>query len=219
MNRILEEELMENEEQVLAYSNADFSSSNKLFIKFLIENSSEKANFVLDIGCGHGSIDIELANQLEDVHILAIDGSAQMVDLAKQIVKNHNLTQRIEIKKSRLPNLNVQAKKYDIIFSKDLLHHIPEPKDFWNEIHRLANDSTSIFVMDLIRPNSIYEAKKIVESVSANEPKILQEDFYNSLLAAFSIEEIKEQIKMSKLNLQISNFGDRHFIVKNRNNL
>ncbi|MEJ2662837.1 MAG: class I SAM-dependent methyltransferase, partial [Spirochaetia bacterium] len=105
-----------------------------------------------------------------------------------------------EAKIGRLPNLNIRAGLYDMIISKDLLHHLPDPKYFWQEVTRLSNDNTIIYVMDLIRPRSKNAAKRIVENVSANEPEILKTDFYNSLLAAFTINVIKHQVKKTKFN-------------------
>ena len=132
----------------------------------------------------------------------------------KEDTTEDSLINKIEFKVSKLPSLDIKAKIYDVIISKDLLHHIPDPDNFWKEIERLANDATSIFVMDLIRPGSEKDARKIVESVSPDEPEILKLDFYNSLLAAFTINEIKEQIERTNLVYQIDKLGDRHFIAK-----
>lgn len=214
IDRILEPELMEDKEQTLAYSNADFTYSNQLFIQFIIKDLNKIINKLLDIGCGPGDVDIGLVKQIADINILAFDGSTQMVELAEQKIKKHNLTNRIEIKVGRLPGLDIKTKEYDIIISKDLLHHIPDPNDFWHEVERLSNDSTSIYVMDLFRPESKDEAKRIVENVSPNEPEILKADFYNSLLAAFTVNEIKKQLKKTRFNYHIDILGDRHFIIK-----
>lgn len=200
--------------QVMAYSNANFKSSDQLFIDFFLHDASRNIDKVLDLGCGTADLDIELAKQLDDVHILAVDGSSKMLDIARQRIRDEKLSDSIEVKNGRLPNLEIAPGDYDIIISKDLLHHIPDPLDFWHEVERLANDHTLIYVMDLVRPGSKDEAKKIVETVAQNEPEILQLDFYNSLLAAFTIEELKAQIEKTTLNFHIDKLGERHFIVK-----
>ena len=212
--RILEPEIMEDEMQVMAYSNANFKSSDQLFIGFFLNDSSRKIDKVLDLGCGTADLDIELVKQLDDVHILAVDGSSKMLDIARQRIRDEKLSDSIEVKIGRLPNLEIAPGDYDIIVSKDLLHHIPDPLDFWREVERLSNDNTLIYVMDLVRPESQGEAKRIVETVAQNEPEILKLDFYNSLLAAFTIEEIKAQIKKTSLNYRIDKLGERHFIVR-----
>jgi len=214
IERILEPELMEDEEQVLAYSNADFTSSNRLFVNYIVKDTDKNINQVLDLGCGSGDVDIELATRLPNVKMLAIDGSNQMTKFAKQKIKDYSLDNRIEIETGRLPNLDIKTREYDIIISKDLLHHLPNPNVFWYEAERLSKESTTIYLMDLLRPDSIEDAKQIVETVASNEPDVLKMDFYNSLLAAFTIDEIKQQIGNTSFNYHIEKLGDRHFIIK-----
>ena len=68
--------------------------------------------------------------------------------------------------------------------------------------------------MDLLRPETIEEAKKLKELYVSNEPEVLRKDFYNSLLAAFEIEEVKEQLREVSLNhLEVEQISDRHLIV------
>ena len=56
-------------------------------------------------------------------------------------------------------------------------------------------------------------AKTLVEMYAAAEPKILQQDFYNSLLAAFTLEEINEQLNQAELPLSINKTSDRHVFI------
>ena len=68
--------------------------------------------------------------------------------------------------------------------------------------------------MDLMRPDTTEEAQKLKDFYVRNEPEILQRDFYNSLLAAFEIEEVKEQLSEASLNhLEVEQISDRHLIV------
>ncbi len=58
------------------------------------------------------------------------------------------------------------------------------------------------------------EAKSLVELYSSHEPEILKRDFYNSLVAAFEIDEIKGQLTDAGLShLEVERVSDRHFIV------
>jgi hypothetical protein len=97
------------------------------------------------------------------------------------------------------------------------LHHLPDPLLFWDELKRLVklfNRATKIFIMDLFRPESIQKAKEIVDTVSGNEPEILKKDFYHSLLASFTVNEIQNQLKQSKMRLKVEQVSERHFIIK-----
>jgi hypothetical protein len=64
--------------------------------------------------------------------------------------------------------------------------------------------------MDLVRPASPTIARSIVDTLAAVESNEFKFDYYNSLLAAFSPEELAEQIKDTNLNLVIE--GDPDFL-------
>ena len=71
-----------------------------------------------------------------------------------------------------------------------------------------------MFVMDLMRPQSISEAERMVEEYSADEPQVLREDFFLSLKAAFRVEEVEEQLREAGLShLQVEAVTDRHLVV------
>jgi hypothetical protein len=71
--------------------------------------------------------------------------------------------------------------------------------------------------MDLLRPESPEAAQAIVDQYAGGEPTILRRDFYNSLLAAFSEDEVASQL--AELNLSrliIDVIDDRHWVVGGR---
>ena len=216
MKRKLEKEIMDNKEQVDAYAHANFSESNTLFINKVTDDNFFKLNNILDLGCGPADIPIELAKTNSKIKIIAVDGSKSMIAYAKKQIKLLNLLKRITLVNSKLPGIKktVKDKTFDIIISKDLLHHLPNPWIFWEEIKGLSHKGTVIYVMDLLRPKNKNDAKKMVDSVSNNESKILKTDFYNSLLAAFTIKEIKHQLKTANVKFDIKKIGNRHFLVK-----
>ena len=56
-----------------------------------------------------------------------------------------------------------------------------------------------------------------MEQYAANEPAILRRDFYNSLLAAFTEDEIAAQLAELNLSrLMIDVIDDRHWVVGGR---
>jgi SAM-dependent methyltransferase len=137
-----------------------------------------------------------------------------MVRLARQAVGSAGLDRQIKVVKGRVPGLELQTGDYDAILSKDLLHHLPEPAVFWDEIRRLAKEQTVVYVMDLFRPPTQRRAREIVESVSGDEPAILRRDFYASLRAAFTVDEIREQLRQASLSLDVAEVSERHVLVK-----
>jgi SAM-dependent methyltransferase len=112
-----------------------------------------------------------------------------------------------------LPAVSLPQANYDIIFSNSLLHHLPDPMVLWQVIKHYAGPGARVVIMDLLRPASIDEARAMVRAYAADEPDALKRDFYQSLLAAFRMEEIAGQIAQAGLNLDIEQISDRHVFI------
>jgi hypothetical protein len=50
--------------------------------------------------------------------------------------------------------------------------------------------------------------------VSGNEDPVLKEDFYNSLCAAFTVDEVRAQLRVAGLSLHVEKVTDRHMRIK-----
>jgi trans-aconitate methyltransferase len=216
MKRLLEPELMVEPEQVSAYAVADFEEPHSNFINLLKKYcpKASEATSVLDLGCGPGDLTFKFANAFPEATIDAVDGSKEMLEFAKNILGDiPELRGRINYIHSMIHDYK-STKEYDLIYSNSLLHHLADPMVLWNKIKKLAIPKTNIFIMDLIRPDSTEEAQKLKDLYVRNEPEILQRYFYNSLLAAFEIEEVKEQLREVSLNhLEVEQISDRHLVV------
>ncbi len=215
--RILEPELMEEEQQVLAYAQADFTQPHEMFVDLIEERfgSSLKGTF-LDLGCGPCDITVRFAKRFPYPKIHAVDGSAPMLVAARKLIEKNDLAERILLIKAQVPIESgiLPKRSYDGVFINSLLHHLPEQNLLWQTIERFLRPGGMIFVMDLLRPSTKKVAKEIVEKYSGNEPDILKRDFYNSLLAAFTTSEVAEHLKHTNLaHLTVEKVSDRHFIV------
>jgi SAM-dependent methyltransferase len=214
MLRTLEPEIMDDSDQSLAYANADFSSSNQWFVDHLLADYPEALRNVIDIGCGPCDVMLRLANARPDIRITAIDGSAAMIELARAAVRAAGHEARIVPMQGYIPGLALDEHSFDAIFSKDLLHHLPDPMALWDEARQLARQGAAVYVMDLIRPGTLQAASDIVETVAPREHPILKKDFYNSLCAAFTIEEAEAQVQQAGLPLEVAQISDRHMLIK-----
>jgi SAM-dependent methyltransferase len=213
MERVLEPELMDDELQSIAYAKADFSTSNQLFVDALNRDFPQLLRTAVDIGCGPGDVMLRLARTRPDLHITAIDGSAPMITLARSAVMAAGLGERITLMQGYVPGVELKARSFDAVLSKDLLHHVPDPSRLWTEIERLAAPGAVIYVMDLIRPPTREEAGRIVNRVAGREDPILREDFFNSLCAAFTVDELCAQVAAAGLHLDVRQISDRHALV------
>ena len=131
--------------------------------------------------------------------------------MGNQAVRQAGLTNRITLRCERFEAI---ANVADGAISNSLLHHVPNPLLFWNKLRQLVKPGSPVSVMDLLRPESPEEAQAIVDRYAANEPEVLRRDFYNSLLAAFTEDEVTTQLaRMNLTRLLIDVPDDRHWVV------
>ena len=214
MDRVLEPELMDDPRQAEAYAQADFEEENQGFVERFREYFPEFAQgTVLDLGCGPADIPIRLARLYPDCQVIGVDASAPMIQLGEQAVQQAGLTDRITLRCERYEEV-AGARIADAAISNSLLHHLPNPLQFWQKLRQLVKPGAPVLVMDLLRPESPEAAQAIVDQYAAGEPDILRRDFYNSLLAAFTEDEIGSQLaRMNLTRLLIDIPDDRHWVV------
>lgn len=214
MDRILEPELMDDPKQAEAYARADFGEENQGFVNRFKEYFPEfSQGRVLDLGCGPADIPIRFAKLYPACQVIGVDASAPMIELGEQAVKEAGLTGRITLRCERYEEV-AGARIVDAVISNSLLHHLPNPLQFWQKLRQLVKPGAPVQVMDLLRPESLEAAQAIVDQYAANEPDILRRDFYNSLLAAFTEDEIGSQLaRMNLTRLLIDIPDDRHWVV------
>ncbi len=221
MKRIPEPELMDEAEQARAYAESDFSEPHDHFVELFRQtfqtnlHHEELSGFVLDLGCGAVDVSIRFAKSFPQIIIHGLDGAEAMLECAHESVKANDLTHRIELYQGLIQSAELPLENYDVIISNSLLHHMLEPEDLWQAVKRYGQKGCKIFVMDLMRQDSVTEAKQMTEKYAANEPEILQRDFYNSLCAAFTLDEVVEQLENASLDfLSATKISDRHLLIK-----
>lgn len=216
MKRIPEPELMSDEEQAVAYANADFEEPHNHFIELLKEsvgNVLTESGLAVDLGCGAADISIRFARAFPNYRVEGIDASAAMLAEARKALSGVNLEQRISLNQAYLQESSLAHKDYSIIICNALLHHLHDPSVLWNVI-KTAKNNPPVFIMDLMRPETDEQVYKLVEEYAGNEPLILKKDFRNSLKAAFTLEEVKLQLNEAGLEgFDISVVSDRHFTI------
>ncbi len=217
MERVLEPEIMDGEEQVQAYAQADFAQENQWFVDQFLNNFSDfREGVVLDLGCGPADILIRLARACPSMKFIGLDASEPMITRAQAAVEEAKLTDRIQFISQKFQDLQL-PEPVDAIISNSLVHHIPNPFKFWYALKQLAKSGSPVLVMDLVRPETIEDAQALVDQYAANEPEQLRRDFYNSLLAAFTEDEVAAHLaEMNHSRMLIDVPDDRHWIVTGR---
>lgn len=219
MNRELEPEVMDGQEQSAAYAAADFAEPNARFVKLLREAfPREEEGRWLDLGCGPADIPLRICAQLPRVQIWGVDASGPMLELARLSREAAAAQDRLHLVQARLPTALLEERHFDVVLSNSLLHHLPQPGVLWESIARHGAPGAAVFVADLRRPPSLEAAQQLVEAYAQGAPEILRRDFYHSLLAAFEPEEVEAQIKDAGLEgrIKVEVISDRHLVASGR---
>ena len=219
MKRIPEVELMLGEEQARAYARGNFEEPHSRFIELFQERfpADSIEGYLLDLGCGPADISLRFARRYARCRVHGVDGSEAMLNFGRQAIRIQQLQGRIELIKGLLPIRELPRDRYDFVISNSLLHHLKEPQVLWDSIGQFAGPDAPVFVMDLMRPETEAQARELTRLYAADEPEILQRDFYQSLLAAYRGEEVRaqlEQVGLDHFSLEL--VSDRHFIVWGR---
>jgi len=218
MERIPEPELMTEEDQARAYAQADFEEPHARCLALLEESFPDlpAAGAAIDLGCGPGDIALRFARAHPRWEVDGVDGSRAMLRFGQEILMRTDLGGRVRLVHAYLPRDPLPRERYAFIFSNSLLHHLADPRVLWSTVRSAGPPGTPVFIMDLMRPASREEARRLVDENSKGEPEVLRKDFFHSLLAAYRPAEVEEQLAAASLRLEVLPVSDRHWIARGR---
>jgi ubiquinone/menaquinone biosynthesis C-methylase UbiE/uncharacterized protein YbdZ (MbtH family) len=215
MGRMPEPELMLDEEQAAAYAGADLSELHEpMPARFRECFPSFSGSQILDLGCGSADITIRFARAYPDATVRGIDGSDAMLVRGRDAVSSAALDRRVVLEKRHLPDESLPSFSFDAVISNSLLHHLLEPSSLWQTVRLCAKPGASVMVMDLRRPADPEAAEQLVERYAAEAHPALRRDFFNSLCAAYTAVEIRQQLRAAGLSaFRVEESGDLHITV------
>jgi trans-aconitate methyltransferase len=220
VDRVPEPELMDDPAQALAYAREDFSEPNALFVEqFMALQGPSFEGRMLDLGCGPADISLRLARAYPQARIDALDGSEAMLAFAREALDASDVAVRVRVDLicACLPWPHLPPQSYHALVSNSLLHHLHRPDVLWETLHQCARPGAAVAIMDLMRPDSVEGVERVVETYASTAPEILRRDFRNSLFAAFTPEEVRDQLCSAGLHsLRVEPVSDRHLLVSGR---
>ncbi len=195
MQRQPEAELMDGIAQTKAYAAADLANASWLFIEYFKKNFPDKSpKTILDLGCGPADITLRFADLYPHGNVHGLDGAANMLEYGRQAVRRLDLAHRVKFIHGKLGTASFPCKEYGAIVSNSFLHHLADPMLLWQTIRQMAGPGCCVMVMDLIRPENEAKAREMVDEIMPAEAEILRADFFRSLCAAYSMDEVAAQL-------------------------
>jgi ubiquinone/menaquinone biosynthesis C-methylase UbiE len=214
MQRVLEAEVMDTAEEAAAYVAMDHSAPNTAFVDRLMELRAR--GLMLDLGTGPGQIPRMVCDRLEDVRVVGLDLSWEMLRVARTdaeaLAGGRGAMWWLMGNVKRLPFADGS---FDTVFSNTILHHIPDPGAMLIEAVRVLRRDGVLLIRDLYRPADEGRLDELVRQhagACAIEQQML---FRASLLAALTPEELSRHCADLDLpGLEITVDSDRHVSVQ-----
>ena len=92
---------------------------------------------VLDIGSGSGAISVLLVEKFAAGQVIGIDIEEPVCSAASERIKRKQLENKIEIRLVTPGRLEFEDSKFDYVYSKDSIVHIPDKKNLCSEVFRV----------------------------------------------------------------------------------
>lgn len=214
LQRVLEPEVMDTEEDARDYDAIDNQAVNEAFADRAAELAPAYGR-VLDAGCGPGDIAILVARRAPALAVVAIDLADHMLAIAHAKVARAGLASRIEVMRADAKATGLPPGSFDMVLSNSTVHHIPEPSGFFHEVKRLARPRAALFVKDLLRPKTLAEWRHLVDTYAGDCTPNQRRLFADSLRAALTVSEVETFCREAGLiDAIVSQVSDRHWVLE-----
>jgi ubiquinone/menaquinone biosynthesis C-methylase UbiE len=104
-----------------------------------------------DIGCGSGSLVMELARRSENLSVIGVDLSEQMFRRVRSAVRKKKLNNRVSFLRGDAKNLPFDNDSLDLVVSTLSLHHWSDPVGVFKDIARVLRPGGAFMIFDLRR--------------------------------------------------------------------
>jgi ubiquinone/menaquinone biosynthesis C-methylase UbiE len=216
MNRILEPEVMDTWLEATAYDAMDFESVNTAFATDAIDLDPHAIK-ILDVGTGTARIPILMCQKRPQYLITGVDLAQSMLIIGQRNVEEAGLNQRIRLERVDSKRMPYPDLEFDMLISNSLVHHLPDPLSFFQELKRLVRPGGAILIRDLIRPENDLTVNSLVARIGTEYDQHQQQLFRDSLKAGLTIAEVQDLIDRVGLSqVKLSQSSDLHWTIERK---
>jgi trans-aconitate methyltransferase len=157
---------------------------------------------IIDLGSGPCNFVVALAKKYPKLNFTCYEKSDAMLKIAKDNIAG--LEKRITLINDDIRNARG---KCDVILANRIFHHFDDPIEFWKIIDQFKK---TFLVVDINRPSESH-IRNIERSI--NLDSIYKKDLINSLKAAWTLKEVKEQTKEYNFKIRSNRDDNEKLIV------
>ena len=120
-------------------------------VKDILKRVDVAGKPVLDIGCGVGGPAMVIASELGAAEVVGIDIEEYLIETAQINVTAARLDDRVSMKLVEEGPLPFPDERFDIVFSKDSLIHVPDKSALYEEVIRVLRPGGVFAASDWLR--------------------------------------------------------------------
>lgn len=109
----------------------------------IVINAASGGMKIIDVGCGTGKIIEKLDYNIKGGHLIGIDISQSMIDMANN--KKYTGNNAIKFIRGNFIAKNFQN-KFDIVVMKNFLHHVENPKEYIKKASSILDKNGKLFI-------------------------------------------------------------------------
>jgi ubiquinone/menaquinone biosynthesis C-methylase UbiE len=153
-----------------------------------------------------------MAQRRPTIRIWAVDLSEHMLKVGRKNVEEARVGQNVKLKKVDAKTLPYPENYFDMLISNSIIHHLPNPLPFLNEVKRVTKASGGIFIRDLFRPPDMNTLEDLTQKYAGDATEYQKKLYRDSLHASFTLDEVCGLIEKAGLKgVAVVQSSDRHW--------
>ena len=177
-------------ERAIKYGNGIHPKHNVTdYHKFFVDRIYD-GETVLDVGCGNGTVSIDIASQRPKSKVIGVDINAKNIEKANKLKKDTHLNNLIFINGDICDQKEINC---DIVILSNIIEHISERNLFLNKIINRTSAKLFLIRVPLFERDWQIPFRKEIGSYYYSDPDHKIEH---------SLKEFKNEISLSKLKIK-----------------
>jgi 2-polyprenyl-3-methyl-5-hydroxy-6-metoxy-1,4-benzoquinol methylase len=214
MSRLIEKEIMDDPEQCLQYLKFNKINLIDFFYNKINHHFKDNQLTIFSFGSGTCEYESKIASSQNLVSIDAYEASREMNKLAKAVISLNNVEDKINLKEVLIEENTEIEKKYNFFICVNTLHQLQNPTVLWNTLKKACLPNSKFFILDLLREEDDLKIDQIIEIHAKDAGELFKGDFRASLKAAFTKEEIIEQLSNSGIEASVETINAKNSELK-----
>ena len=106
---------------------------------------------IIDVGCGFGGMNIDLAHRFVESEIIGIDLSDPLLRLANRSAQAADLGDRVGFEKADVHQIPYDDNSFDVVINTNMVHLANDSVQMLNEIERILAPDGCLFIANIRR--------------------------------------------------------------------